>query len=29
LLLARVMDGDLTYEYDGESVFKLALPLAI
>lgn len=26
--LARVMDGDLTYEYDGESVFRLTLPLA-
>ena len=26
--LARVMDGDLTYEYDGESVFRLTLPLS-
>jgi two-component system sensor histidine kinase MtrB len=26
--LARVMDGDLTYDYDGESVFRLTLPLA-
>ena len=26
--LARVMDGDLSYEYDGESVFRLLLPLA-
>jgi signal transduction histidine kinase len=26
--LARVMDGELTYEYDGESVFRLVLPLA-
>jgi signal transduction histidine kinase len=26
--LARVMDGDLSYEYDGESVFRLVLPLA-
>ena len=26
--LARVMDGDLSYHYDGESVFRLTLPLA-
>jgi signal transduction histidine kinase len=26
--LARVMDGDLSYDYDGESVFRLTLPLA-
>ncbi|HLF59696.1 MAG TPA: tetratricopeptide repeat-containing sensor histidine kinase [Acidimicrobiia bacterium] len=25
--LGRVMDGDLTYDYDGESVFRLVLPL--
>ena len=26
--LARVMDGELSYDFDGESVFRLTLPLA-
>ena len=25
--LARMMDGDLVYHHDGESVFRLMLPL--